>query len=203
MSKKIKIKKQKNYSLEKIDFDKRILEDALISNHSEIETNDYYLIVANNVKKEVFEHISWGIDSEGNQVEQGGIILGKIIQDAKSLINYGIAIKAIPAFDTDSSMKHLHFNHQVWNNILRKSDEFIEDNSKSNLQLIAWYHTHPKHLRVYMSDTDKKTQKLFFNQDWHFALIFNPQKKIWRVFQGKDARECQAYMIKKDYNEEI
>lgn len=130
-------------------------------------------------------HIGWGQEIISNQVEQGGILAGRIIKNTQNNVVYGIVEKIIPAYQADGSMKHLNFNHNVWIEMMS-----VLDNCKQNL--IGWYHTHPKHLNVYMSNTDRNTQSLFFYEDWHFSVILNPQKKIWRVFQGKDAIECKG-----------
>ena len=48
-----------------------------------------------------------------------------------------------------------------------------------------------------MSSTDTATQSRLFSQDWHFAIVMNPHKKIWRVFQGGNSKECKGFMIEK------
>ncbi|MFN0201018.1 MAG: Mov34/MPN/PAD-1 family protein [Bacteroidia bacterium] len=131
----------------------------------------------------LFSHIGWGKETIGNQAEQGGLLAGHIYYVKHEQATYGLVKQIIPAYSADSSMKHLHFSHQTWLEMMQKLEE-------DGYTLIGWYHTHPKHLRVYMSETDMQTQSTLFYEDWHFSVILNPQQKIWRVFHGKKATEC-------------
>lgn len=144
--------------------------------------------------KEAFEviksHIGFGSDTEDNQVEQGGLLFGEVIehkneyQEAKfiGIVNYALAAKT-----AEGSMRHLHFNHATWHSLLEKQEKIQEEESKK--QLIGWYHTHPKHLQVYFSHIDKENHLTFFDADWHFGLVLNPQREEIKCFLGNDFAE--------------
>jgi hypothetical protein len=34
-----------------------------------------------------------------------------------------------------------------------------------------------------------------FGNDWHFAVVLNPQRRVWRVFHGKAAIECPGHVL--------
>ena len=63
------------------------------------------------------------------------------------------------------------------------------------LQVIGWYHTHPGGLSVFMSGTDRATQRRHFSADWHFALVLNPHRQSIRAFHGPECLECSAAAI--------
>ena len=195
-----KIKQQFDYQITEKKLNQDLFNQALVSDHPNLANDLYQFIMPLKVRNQIFTHIGWGQETDLNQVEQGGVIIGQVIVDG--YMKYGIAYEAIPAYSASGSMKHLHFGHQTWHHMLRQIDQLEEKRGLvEQFQLIAWYHTHPKHLRVYMSDTDKKTQRLFFYKPWHFALIFNPQRKKWSVYQGANAEECTGFMIQHNYYE--
>lgn len=127
------------------------------------------------------EHIGWNKETPDNQAEQGGLLLGMPFEDSRQRRRWVRLEKALPAYGADGSMKHLHFGHRVWHRML----EQVPDQT----QVVGWYHTHPKHLRVYLSEVDRKTQETFFYQPWHVALVLNPQQKVMRAFCGKKGKE--------------
>jgi proteasome lid subunit RPN8/RPN11 len=146
------------------------------------------------IHKEVFEiiknHVGFGKDTEDNQVEQGGLLFGEVIEsknkkDETKFI--GIVNYALAAQTAEGSMRHLHFNHATWHSLLEQQEDIQEQESKK--QLIGWYHTHPKHLRVYFSHIDKENHLTFFDKSWHFGLVINPQRKEIKCFLGNEFEE--------------
>ncbi|WP_375561058.1 Mov34/MPN/PAD-1 family protein [Bernardetia sp. OM2101] len=144
--------------------------------------------------KEAFEviknHIGFGNDTQDNQVEQGGLLFGEVIeyQNAQNETKFiGIVNYALAATTAEGSMRHLHFNHATWHSLLEEQDKIEEKDSKK--QLIGWYHTHPRHLEVYFSHIDKENHLTFFDKDWHFGLVLNPQRKEIKCFLGNKFEE--------------
>lgn len=139
--------------------------------------------------KEAFEiiknHIGFGNDTEDNQVEQGGLLFGEVIEYQNKFI--GIVNYALAAKTAEGSMRHLHFNHATWHSLLERQENIEEVESKK--QLIGWYHTHPKHLEVYFSHVDKENHLTFFDKNWHFGLVLNPQRKEIKCFLGNNFEE--------------
>lgn len=46
-----------------------------------------------------------------------------------------------------------------------------------------------------MSGTDRTTQQRLFGNDWQFAIVLNPHKKIWRAFYGANSSGCRGYVL--------
>ncbi len=145
-------------------------------------------------RKQIFTHIGWGKRTRTNHIEQGGILLGHIYVDSEKQLTYGIVEHTIAA-KTKGSAAYVEFSHKIWKEMLDQVDNFSRKNPDCNLQVIGWYHTHPNELPVFMSGTDKNTQARLFNQDWHFAIVLNPHKRIWKAFWRRKAIECEGQMI--------
>ncbi len=140
------------------------------------------------------KHIGWGSETEGNQAEQGGILLGRACKASTKALYWTEILHAVPAHRAEGSMKHLHFSHAAWHTMFKEAEATYPD-----AQVVGWYHTHPKYLRVYFSDTDKAKQRQFFYQPWHVGLVFNPQQRIVRAFRGKKAEKIEVCSVfKKD-----
>lgn len=134
-------------------------------------------------------HTGWGEDTLYNQAEQGGLLIGLPYRDQAADRYWTQVSYALPAHDADGSMKHLHFNHDVWHKLLQTADRY------EPLRVVGWYHTHPKHLRVYFSDTDRNTQHQFFYQPWHIGLVLNPQQRILSAFRGCESEEVPVISV--------
>jgi len=197
MSKNFKINKiETEYELK--EFNSSMNYDFFAEYSSNIQQSDSFnkILVTNDARETIFEHISWSIDTEHNSVEQGGILIGHSYLDKNTNQIVGLAIQAIPATTAKGSMAYLEFDHSTWKLMIDKLDLLNEDNQETELQVIGWYHTHPGRLSVFMSGTDLNTQSKMFSMDWQFAIVLNPQKQIWRAFSGSEAKECKGYMLK-------
>lgn len=158
-------------------------------------SKSHKLFIKNEAMKQIFHHIGWGKKSELNVVEQGGILLGQVFRDENRKLTYGIAEKAIAGSLARGSSAYLDMTHETWKQMLDSMDEILNENPEKNLQVIGWYHTHPNELSVFMSDTDRSTQRRLFSHDWQFAIVLNPHKQIWKSFYGIDAEECRGFVI--------
>ena len=146
------------------------------------------------IHKEAFKiiknHIGFGGDTEHNQVEQGGLLFGEVLEytnkEGKNVF-IGIVNYALAAKTAEGSMRHLHFSHATWHSLLEEQEKIQEQEGKK--QLIGWYHTHPKQLQVYFSDVDKENHLTFFDADWHFGLVLNPQREEVKCFLGNEFEE--------------
>lgn len=157
------------------------------------KTNLYFYKSAFN---NLSEDIGYGYNKEQNQVEQGGILIGKVFQKKGTSLICGLVEYVIPSLLAKGSMTYFEMNYDSWQAMLNELDELnLEIPIQEQVSIIGWYHTHPKHLRIYMSEKDLKTQNLFFQLDYHFSVILNPQQKKWSVFQGKLGNECKGYII--------
>jgi len=154
------------------------------------------IIISKKARDRIFKHISWGVDTERNSVEQGGILIGHSYLDENTKHITGFAVEAIPATTAKGSMFYLEFDHNTWKLMIDELDLINKDKQESELQIIGWYHTHPGRLSVFMSRTDLNTQRKMFSKDWQFAIVLNPQKEIWRAFSGSETKECKGYILK-------
>ncbi|MEN6320831.1 MAG: hypothetical protein ABFD82_19015 [Syntrophaceae bacterium] len=152
------------------------------------------LLLRQKATKQIFAHIQWGLGTSENKVEQGGLLVGHALQDADGL-TYGLVEEAIAGESAQGTSAYLRMNHGTWKNMIDRVDTILDNNPDDSLQIIGWYHTHPNHLDVFMSSTDRATQSRMFPNHWQFAVVLNPHKKIWRVFHGSDVEECQGYFV--------
>jgi proteasome lid subunit RPN8/RPN11 len=159
-----------------------------------VSTHEIYIL--SDAQKKILNHIDWGITSNTNVVEQGGILLGQVYKDIKSGVVFAIIENAIEGQSAKGSSAYLEMGHDTWKEMIDSVDEMLDLNPEHNLQIVGWYHTHPNRLDVFMSGTDRNTQKRIFAQNWHFAIVLNPHKKIWRAFHGRNSEECSGFMIK-------
>lgn len=157
------------------------------SNHEFYLRNKAFLAIS--------QHIKWGGKTDKNVVEQGGILLGNVFCDPHSSIMYGVAEEAVAGELARGTPGYLEVTHETWKEMLDNVDRLNTD-----LQIIGWYHTHPNNLDVFMSGTDRATQSRLFGNDWQFAIVLNPHKRIWRAFYGVNSYECRGYVINHDSN---
>lgn len=167
-------------------------EILLKSDYSDSHSKSHYLFLTNQVRDQIFTHIGWKETTAENIVEQGGILLGSTYYDEQKGITFGIVEKAIAGKSAVGSPGYLEMNHQAWKEMIDKVDEILNDNPELKLQIIGWYHTHPNSLGVFMSGTDRNTQKKMFGNSWQFAVVINPHTQIWRVFYGSNSDECKG-----------
>ncbi len=178
--------------IEKIQRDVRLIPD-LNSNVRQNEgvSNSHEFYVTSAAFNTISQHIGWGKPTNENVVEQGGILLGAAFRDPKTEITYGIISQAIPGKLAKGTSSYLEVTHETWKEMLDDVDRL-----NTGLQVIGWYHTHPNDLDVFMSGTDRATQSRLFGNDWQFAIVLNPHKRIWRAFYGSNSSECRGYVLK-------
>ena len=148
------------------------------------------------IKPEAFDsirkHIDWNKPTKNNKIEQGGILLGFVKHDTERKVILGIVEEAIHGKGAIGTHQSLRMSHDVWKRMIDIADSIAQRQGKENLQIIGWYHTHPKNLNVFMSETDMATQRSFFYHDWQYAIVLNPHKATWKVFHGGSAKECEG-----------
>ncbi|HEY0021501.1 MAG TPA: hypothetical protein VGB24_01270 [Longimicrobium sp.] len=155
----------------------------------------YALYLLPEAQRAIQEHIGWGRRTAVNGVEQGGLLFGQVYRDASQGKTYGMVSAAVAGTSALGSTAFLQFPHQTWVEMLEEADCAAGDVSTAP-QVIGWYHTHPGELSVFMSGTDRATQRRMFYADWHFAMVLNPQKRRWRVFHGAGCEECTGFGVR-------
>jgi proteasome lid subunit RPN8/RPN11 len=142
-------------------------------------------------RDQLFDHIKWGnAENKINKVEQGGLLLGNVYYEKEKNIQYAIVERIVMGSSAQGNAVHLEMDHNTWKEMIDQVDKILDEKVNEHLHIIGWYHTHPNNLEIFMSDTDKNTQERFFNNDWQYAIILNPHRKIWKAFYGKRGNEC-------------
>lgn len=149
------------------------------------QTNRPLLVITEEAERIIKKHIAWGKETARNVCEQGGLLIGKPVRVNQRRV--GLAESAIPAELTRSDAAYLEMGVDTWAKMLNVFDERY---SGQGLYVIGWYHTHPNGLPVFMSGTDLRTQRAFFNQPWHFAAVLNPHRKLLACFHSAQAEKC-------------
>lgn len=166
--------------------------DAVLKHHairesvSGTDTRTVYLTSA--AVAAMHAHIHWGEHAKSNRIEQGGLLLGHAARDERGI--YAVAEAAISGEGAEGNSVYLHLDVPIWRHMIEQAGDRYP-----GLQVIGWYHTHPGSLPVFMSGTDRRTQSGVFSEDWHFALVLNPHRKIWAAFAGTNAEDCCAHWL--------
>ncbi|MCP4697042.1 MAG: hypothetical protein GY862_09350 [Gammaproteobacteria bacterium] len=156
--------------------------------YSAKEHHDLYIY--SSAFEKIQKHIAWGKHTPENLFEQGGILLGHAFVDEHDVI-YGVVEDVVTARGTAT---YLEISHETRKDMFDRVDALTQQQA-SRSHVLGWYHTHPGMLDVFMSGTDRNTQEHLFGNEWHFALVLNPQQQIWRVFQGAGVKECMGCVI--------
>lgn len=149
---------------------------------------DPLLIISEQAERSIKKHIEWGIKTDRNVSEQGGILIGKPFLVGNIMV--GIAEYVIPGDVKRADAVYLEMGTETWAKMLEVYDERYKNDG---LYVIGWFHTHPNDLPVFMSPTDMKTQKDFFNEEWHFSLVLNPHRRLAACFHSATAMKCDYY----------
>lgn len=114
--------------------------------------------------------------------EHGGVLAGLPYYDPLRRL-YCVDIQvAVPALDSQGSATHLQFTPQTWDFI-----SGILQDEHPGLTVVGWYHSHPQ-LGVFMSATDRATQRAFYGHPWSLALVVDPVARQSGWFLGPDCR---------------
>lgn len=155
--------------------------------------SDYETYVSVAAMDAIHAHIRWGSGLYDGLAEQGGILVGQAFQETNGQ-GFSIVTHALAGILGDGSMTYLKLGHACWHQMLSELEALREASPEATLEVIGWYHTHPGSLGVFMSGTDMRTQQLLFPKDWHIAMVMNPQKELWRVYHGYEAKLHQGWI---------
>lgn len=172
------------------------LEEFVINNRINFEfikpTNDFYVFIEQSALEGLYDFLAHDTNRE-----HGGVLIGKPYFD-EEVENYFVDIRvAIPAQETEGTPIHLQFTSDAWSFISGVIEENYPD-----LVVVGWYHSHPG-LGVFMSSTDRETQKAFFNHPWSLATVVDPIAKITGWFFDEkchklDRTQVISYVRPKD-----
>lgn len=129
--------------------------------------------IGSGVQAEVLAHLS------DRRVEQGGLLIGRAWLGGTSSQPEGVSHvsveKAIPADDADGSAIALRMETSVWT--------AARAALRPGQLIVGWYHSHPG-LSAFFSDTDRRTQKAFFNHDYSIGWVIDPWTGDEALFIG-------------------
>lgn len=129
------------------------------------------------VHDEVLAHLS------DRRVEQGGLLIGRAwLGGTSSLpgaVSHVSVERAIPADDAEGSAIALRMETSVWT--------AARAALRPGQRIVGWYHSHPG-LSAFFSDTDRRTQKAFFNHDYSIGWVIDPWTGDEALFIGP---ECE------------
>jgi proteasome lid subunit RPN8/RPN11 len=140
------------------------------------------------------EHICWDRSTPENRVEQGGLLVGEIV-DGPSRQTTAVVTDTLRALGTRGSAAYVKFDHHIWLRMFDEFDRLVQSGRiKQNRKIIGWYHTHPN-MNVFMSGTDMGTQRAIFGQPWNYALVLNPQQRLCACFRGEAATPAPLVQV--------
>lgn len=146
--------------------------------------------------KEIFDYIKWGEIDRENTAEQGGFLIGRYLYDPEKKWNIAIVETAIPARHARGSIGTLEIQNQDMLEMHQQLDMINNTRSEEDKFLVlGWFHTHPNTLDVFMSGTDRYTQRTFFSGERALAIILNPHRKIWKCFRSAECHDTMAEMM--------
>lgn len=111
-------------------------------------------------------------------VEQGGLLVGRAFADPDSGLLAHVRITgSAPADESEGTAFSLRMGAQVWQaaQALLGPEDLI----------VGWYHSHPG-LGAFFSDTDRQTQRAFFNNPYSIGWVIDPVDGDEAFFLGGD-----------------
>lgn len=118
--------------------------------------------------------------SSNTTVEKGGILFGNAYVDPDYKVYVEIK-SAVAAPSTIGTGAHLEFTSASWQGIM---DYAKTTHPQENI--VGWYHSHPN-LGVFMSGTDRNTQRAFFYHPWCVSIVYDPVRGEIAYFLGDNA----------------
>jgi len=121
--------------------------------------------------------------------EHGGVLVGRPLVDRQSGRSFVVIYSAIPAMESKGSSIHLQFTPETWTYI----SGIIAENYPDQV-VVGWYHSHPG-LGVFMSETDRATQRAFYYHPWNLAVVADPLVHKTGWFIGPDCHPASAGQV--------
>lgn len=147
----------------------------------------HYLILSDRALSRLHDSLDWGRRTRRNVVEQGGVLVGRVAMHKNEIYNF---VQDVIVANTAGSPAFVEFTTGMW---AEMQDELSAINdtlpAEDRLVLVGWFHTHPNGLSVFMSGTDKTTQRISFSQAWQASLVMNPHTNTYRAFFGEKSIE--------------
>lgn len=118
--------------------------------------------------------------------ENGGLLMGLPFLDPETGALYVDIRFSVPAEHAKGTSAHLQFTPEAWQHMSTQIEQEFND-----LVAVGWYHSHPG-LGVFLSSTDRATQRAFFSNPWSIALVVDPVARTQGWFLGPQGEQTQA-----------
>jgi proteasome lid subunit RPN8/RPN11 len=129
------------------------------------------------VDRQVLAHL------RARPVEQGGLLVGRAFADPETGLLAHVRITGCaPADEAEGTAFSLRMGTRVWQaaQALLGPEDLI----------VGWYHSHPG-LSAFFSDTDRQTQRAFFNNPYSIGWVIDPTDGDEAFFLGGDCLPLQ------------
>jgi proteasome lid subunit RPN8/RPN11 len=135
------------------------------------------VIVDPETKRDVLSHLL------AKPVEQGGLLIGRAWRagtvERPGDVTLVQVSRAIAASDATGDAFSLRMESSVWS--------AARQTLRPGELIIGWYHSHPG-LTAFFSETDRQTQRAFFNHDYSLGWVIDPLNGEEAMFLGPDCR---------------
>jgi proteasome lid subunit RPN8/RPN11 len=116
-------------------------------------------------------------------VEQGGLLIGRAFANAETAaLAHVQVLKCAPADDAHGTAFSLRMGTAVW--------QAAQSLVLPGEMIVGWYHSHPG-LSAFFSDTDRQTQRAFFNNPYSVGWVVDPVTREEALFLGADCTPVQ------------
>ena len=132
------------------------------------------MIIPTIVFDEIMRHLK-----EDCTVERIGMLVGRPRMRPSSRQLLICVEAALPVDDRYATGTKVSIQKNGWKDLWKELSLAPED------RIVGWYHSHPNH-GVFLSAVDRKTQSLWFRQDWKIALVVDPIREEYKAFTGVD-----------------
>lgn len=171
---------------------------AVIEVEGSPTASDYRIFLSRQAREKIFiagSHNPDGASLIRRENERGGVLLGNLYYDEVDgeRITYTAITDAMPAEEAQAGSTHVEFDGAMLSKVMEEANEYIKKTGQ-NTRIVGWYHTHPG-FGVFMSGTDQNTQRQIYGTDWHVAIVFDPIRRDYGIFYGKDSLPSTGWYI--------
>lgn len=172
---------------------------AVIEIEGEPVAGDFRVFLSRQAREKIFIAGSHNPESYSSlyrrENERGGVLLGNLYYDEVDgqRVTYTAVTDAMPAEEAQAGSTHVEFDGGMLHKVMEEANEYIRKTGQ-NTRIVGWYHTHPG-FGVFMSGTDQNTQRQIYGTDWHVAIVFDPIRRDYGIFYGKDSAPASGWYM--------
>lgn len=170
---------------------------AVIETEGAPDNSSFRIYLSRQAREKIFVAGSYNLGQSAfvRENERGGVLLGNLYYDIVDgeRITYTAITDVMPADEAEAGSTHVEFDGTMLSKVMEEANQYINDTGQ-NIRIVGWYHTHPG-FGVFMSGTDQHTQRQIYGTDWHVAIVFDPIRRDYGLFYGKDSTLCPGWYI--------